>query len=381
MQSFKFFFAESIQKYAVPASPIALFYDFYVLSYIASLNIDVASSKYKGTFLGDDDELKAQILEAEHKILPLLKQKLLYCIKDNIYEELGYIYRTTILKGEAGEAIRRKDFNAINRIFTDPKNVFLYAKATNKNALTDDIRMRAAHSIFLAPGWDANYGGKKWAAIVEGYDKLLQSNTKKSMYVAIDHVFDLQHNNGSALDGCIEFKDERLEHSWLQYALNKKSGVANIGELFKHASSDMKKLAYRVLKFAGSHVSINDEYDQKMMKAANDHLDELIKKTHIKNNTALSFARFLYYAGEYLSSHVPGMLPENYKHYIIKTVRDTKSQKKYIARYIIQFINDYQSNVPYGEYDRFIEVEQFLHQNLSEAEWDRYKRSTGYRTK
>lgn len=381
MQPFRVFYTESYQKYSISASPIVLFYDFYILSYIASLNIDTTSRKYAGSFLGNGNELKAQIQEAEQKILPSLKRKLLYCIEKNIKVEIGYVSHTTILRGEAGEAIRRKDANAINRIFTDPKNVLLFAKTTNKSKLLNDVFMRAAHSIFLAPGWDANYGGNKWADIVEGYNKLAQSNTKKDIYVAIDHAFDLQHNNGSVLEPCKEFRDEQLDYAWLQHALNKKSGVANIGELFKHASSDMKKLAYKVLKFAGTLVSTVDEYDQKMMKAADNHLDELIKKSYIKNNEQLSFARFLQYAGVYLSSHTPGMLPENIKQYIVKTVENIKSQKRYIASWLINFINDYQSNKPFGGYDRFVEVEQFLHKNMTEVEWERYKRSTGFKTK
>jgi len=68
------------REYIVSSDPEILLYDFYLLSYLTTTNINPKSKTYKGNFLDDDEELKSLIEDAESKLLPALKKEMLSAV-------------------------------------------------------------------------------------------------------------------------------------------------------------------------------------------------------------------------------------------------------------------------------------------------------------
>jgi hypothetical protein len=120
--------------------------------------------------------------------------------------------------------------------------------------------MKIAKILFLKADWNESYGGKNWAQIADAYGKLYYANNKNQLMVAIDHVYDLQHNNGSIFTknsdyakkttviSSMGYKSERLDYGWIQNALDFKRDLKSIKELIDKVSPQMKKLAARIIK-------------------------------------------------------------------------------------------------------------------------------------
>jgi len=48
--------------------------------------------------------------------------------------------------------------------------------------------------------WDSSYGGKAWYRIVEAYEELNNAVEMNDLIMSIDHINDIQHNEGRAFD-------------------------------------------------------------------------------------------------------------------------------------------------------------------------------------
>lgn len=75
---------------------------------------------------------------------------------------------------------------------------------------------------------------------------LSRAHTFDKIAIAIDHIYDLQHNEGSALSKVKEYSGD-----WLAWALNDKLRAKNIRQLIPKCSSDMKKLALQAARAGG----------------------------------------------------------------------------------------------------------------------------------
>jgi hypothetical protein len=262
------------EEYRLSTDPEKVFFDFYVLNYLSTANLDVTSKDYKGGFIGKDvDELKSLIEAAEDKILPSLKEKLLHAVYYSIScearhygDEAGYYVDSndntidaepmkekyiefekylTVLENSNEDRLERRPFGVklVRRIFGQNSPLFVSGMKW----------------IFNNLEWSNDYGGAAWADICDGWLRLYNAKSKKDLYVAIDHIYDLQHNNGSVLDKVKSFlkkepDDDDPEYgtsftiNWLIQALDFKRDIKNIKELLPVCSNDMKKLALMVLK-------------------------------------------------------------------------------------------------------------------------------------
>lgn len=77
-----------------------------------------------------------------------------------------------------------------------------------------DSFMMIAKFLFLHADWSENYGGKNWANIVDAYFKLKNSSNKNQLIVAIDHVYDLQHNTGTIFTKDSDYAKKTTVISW-----------------------------------------------------------------------------------------------------------------------------------------------------------------------
>ena len=97
-----------------------------------------------------------------------------------------------------------------------------------------------AKIIYSNLKWKRRYGGQAWKKICEGWIKLYHANNINSKILAIDHLYDLQHNTGFALNKTIIFSGE-----WVQKALELKAD-SNIWELSKLSSIPQRIIGYLV---------------------------------------------------------------------------------------------------------------------------------------
>lgn len=113
--------------------------------------------------------------------------------------------------------------------------------------------MRIAKTLFEkvdVVDWNENYGGKAWSNIVDAYFQLKYASNTNKLIVAIDHVYDLEHNTGSIFtkdDSYSKLTNKKRDFSWIKKALDYKSQVSSIKDLLDKVSPLMKKLASRII--------------------------------------------------------------------------------------------------------------------------------------
>jgi len=121
-------------------------------------------------------------------------------------------------------------------------------KIAKKSFSDMNVFMSVAKTLFTKADWNESYGGSKWAAIVDGYFRLKSATNMNSLIVAIDHVYDLQHNNGSIFTKIQNYgKDSGKDFTWIKKALDFKRDVKSASELLNKVSAPMKKLASRII--------------------------------------------------------------------------------------------------------------------------------------
>lgn len=103
--------------------------------------------------------------------------------------------------------------------------------------------------------WDAmSYAGEPWAAIARGWLGLKAARSVRDQAVQIDHIYDLQHNNGSVFNKLAKY-DMGDGYEWLAEVLDYKRDVRSYYELIRNfvtgkmlVSSDCRIIALRAMK-------------------------------------------------------------------------------------------------------------------------------------
>ena len=293
---FQDYLIESWKDYKVSNSPKVLLYDFYLLSYLSSLILDPGTRKdvgltgvgYSGKFFGrEGKELDEDIQNAQRKLLPFLGNKLSQALFLAVCAELRHVldrnqqwsefkhtknktFRNYIRNLEFMNNKELKDFQSKRNIENPRLQVQSQGYKTSYQAAKKSIKetggnvidfARMAADAFEDLNWSASYGGEKWAEIAKGYVDLRQalnnynpeapspsSESAERLIAAIDHAFDLEHNTGTVLNK-VKYFDVK-GYNWIKTALDDKRD-ANMYDIAKKASSDMRKLGQEVLKVAG----------------------------------------------------------------------------------------------------------------------------------
>jgi hypothetical protein len=101
--------------------------------------------------------------------------------------------------------------------------------------------VRMAEWLFDNLDWGEGYGGTAWAAICRGWLNLAKAKDLDNMMVWIDHVYDLQHNSNVVLDKVNTYYiSGQIE--WLRNALDLKSRIKSLYEIWKHISPSLQRL-------------------------------------------------------------------------------------------------------------------------------------------
>lgn len=268
-------------------------YDFYVLSYLEFLVTRMPVKNMRD----EDTELKASIIDAHKKCAKGLREELLNDVASSISGEAGYQfaveeYDPSNFKPFGLKILPKSSielFNSIHSIIPNDYDPDVSGKGEQLwkivSSHLDKIGVPVARYINLCHqlfdenffDWDEGYGGGAWQDICEGWLKLNESKPfSAEEQVALDHIFDLQHNNGSVLDKLSKYTmvseavddeeeddedDEEEDISaddyegdsggsieWLQRVLDHKRDAKNMYELLAYASGPVRSMAERALK-------------------------------------------------------------------------------------------------------------------------------------
>jgi len=100
--------------------------------------------------------------------------------------------------------------------------------------------------LFENAEWEPDYGGDSWADICKGWKRLNSAKSKGPLIVAIDHVYDLQHNTDTVFNKLHNYYKDGFE--WLKEALDFKKHIKNPFALYEVISPSLKPIAARILK-------------------------------------------------------------------------------------------------------------------------------------
>ena len=98
--------------------------------------------------------------------------------------------------------------------------------------------------------WSPSFGGQAWANIAKGWLRLNRAKTRDELYVAIDHVYDLQHNTDTVFNKLKSYYSDG-SHRWIKQALDFKANILSMQELIPRVSGSMKKIAQPFLQAIG----------------------------------------------------------------------------------------------------------------------------------
>ena len=277
---YSFLLSEKYYKYSFPSKKSLQLYDFYVLDYLKFLIDNVNRPEVRDL----DPDIVDSVNDAVKTLYPALREELLDAVfyavtaefrhayrynkdifKDNKYNTIYKAYREYTLGDQKdpryipSSKVRPPETEKID--FQSMRNASFkaahYAIEKTNSSRAEFISM--CRIVFGCGKWAVSYGGLPWARICEGWlmlndaDRINVAERKKgssgpvTMGVAIDHVYDLQHNTDTVFNKLRSYYDEKSEYKWITAALNHKANARSYYELLGSVSGTVKALAIRIL--------------------------------------------------------------------------------------------------------------------------------------
>ena len=207
---------ESISyEYKVPKDPEIRFYDFYILSLYDSL------LKHKDTLRngllkpGWDEDTVADLVSIVHngfeELLNYMYKDVLDAASYAVMSELrhtldngneDYIFKALKPTGLSGKFKLFDDHYSKSPTATDVDGVETKTsdhavEAFQKVKMSVDDIIKIGKVVFDLDIWEKKFGGSNWTNITKGLERLKNAKSLNEKTVAIDHIFDLEHNTGS----------------------------------------------------------------------------------------------------------------------------------------------------------------------------------------
>jgi hypothetical protein len=163
--------------------------------------------------------------------------------------------------------------------------------AINKVGSTKTEFIKLANKIFNIDAWDGtSYGGKAWANITKGYLHLKYAQSELEKMVAIDHIYDLQHNTDTVFNKLQSYYQEG--YSWIKTALDERANIKSPYVLYKNISPPIKQISGYILKADGYQSwedyiksETNEEKSTIKHNSAIEHITPIEKKVPWKGGT------------------------------------------------------------------------------------------------
>ena len=260
---------EKYYTYKMPEDKSLTMYDFYVLDYLNYL-LDQPSKNFRDL----PPDLEDSVREAIKNLYPSLRVELLNAVFYAICAEIRHVEskktnRSLVQDNPQYEKLYKywlkyKNFHG-KSVADREELITLYdiekpssTKRTPQTELANDESRNISYKganyaieqtglsredfvkmcehLYTNGAWASSYGGKAWANICTGWlmlndadqintsvkdDKIKQKTIKKPMGVAIDHIYDLQHNTDTVFNKLKAYY--KSGYSWIKKALDDKA--------------------------------------------------------------------------------------------------------------------------------------------------------------
>lgn len=271
--NFKQFFVEIFGSfsYHVPIDKEKMIYDFYMLQLLRGrsalgtkldtlrgLGQDIPSKdttyfepnkEYFKNLEDREKQVDYMLEEITDILLPQMKQEflnvLVYCVSSE-FKHLLDSNDPDILELMLAKNNSLPQFKKLLKVLlkNSDKNYHAVMKYFGNNI---DEFMNLAKFLFENAEWNEKYGGKLWINIVNAYFMLKNANAKSKLFIAIDHVLDLEHNSGMLFDK-VEKYAKNGSYDWLKNVVNYKAIIKSPKELLDKVSPQMKNLSLRAIQ-------------------------------------------------------------------------------------------------------------------------------------
>jgi hypothetical protein len=270
-----------------------IMYDFYVLDYLKFLVDQMPPKQFRDL----PPDLENSVQDAVNKLFPYLREELLNGVFYAICAELRHgeysranrdVFKdnpkfdklyNTYLKYTKYHSSTERDQEDLKTLYNvrkpsseirtpttelkndNSRNISFKAAnyAINKLGLSRNDFVEASKILYDQGTWAPSYGGKAWARICNGWmilnasDKIFP-HTKQSldsmvkpMGVAIDHVYDLQHNTDTVFNKLRSYYSVNNGYQWIKQALDHKANVRSYYDLLQHTSGAIKSMSLPIL--------------------------------------------------------------------------------------------------------------------------------------
>lgn len=241
--------------YQVPSDKEKRLFDFYSLELLIKLAKaspqDKKDPHHIFRTLEDDSSELTSLLDAEDKLLPVLKQDILAAMLVSMCCEMRHadssggigflseknqpIFKDFIVNLKIFKALEggHEDFkidtkrHRMNNGATPGNYEYAARQRTIKvaNKIIKKLGIRPViemfEEVFRKGKWNHSYGGKAWGNIAKGWLELDAAKSNTDIKTYIDHAYDLQHNTGSVFNKIKEYS-KGGNYDWLPAALDKK---------------------------------------------------------------------------------------------------------------------------------------------------------------
>jgi hypothetical protein len=257
-------------NYTSPSNPEVSLFDFYALSWAFSSGLPDEGQapgtdmmgRQTASFFGRSN-IKDDIRAAFETLLPNLQRELLDATFISICAEMRHLSDRpqSALVNELTKEQVSFTRKLVRRV-SSPGNMPRFERPPEEkggsspdySAAVDAVRrtmkemnwtdaafVQYAGICYDKGSWSSSYGGRAWKGITDGWLRLNSAKNSRERAVAIDHVYDLQHNTGTVFN-----KVKRYAigggYGWLKKALDMKASVENVGTLLPKCSSQAKKI-------------------------------------------------------------------------------------------------------------------------------------------
>jgi len=94
--------------------------------------------------------------------------------------------------------------------------------------------------------WRTAYGGAAWSGIAKGLIMLIDADNEQDKIIAVDHVYDLQHNTNTVFNKIKSYYGNG--YNWIKKALDFKAKLKDIWEIYEKISTQLKGPFAKALK-------------------------------------------------------------------------------------------------------------------------------------
>lgn len=290
-----------------------LFYDFYAMEYINShLNENVVGSMdlHKGELVSKDtNTLRLGVNQSDWESFVDLKEKLLKALKNELLHAAFFSFTSEMRhaerhvnelihlrngwrlihdhEGSTKKSVYTKFFKQEENIgkFSNPKLAVdflltafrqdklygpLNKEYPNEKNNTKDRQLIVSNVLRLIKRkniskaemvncfseffnnftWHDNFGGPAWGKITDGWLSLYYARKEKDIILQIDHMLDLQHNNGTLFNKLNEYNHPDFNYDWIDDVLDFKYNLKDPRAYFGKIS--FGSLFLRLLKATGA---------------------------------------------------------------------------------------------------------------------------------